>query len=286
VTLVVTGASGLLGAAVLAELGSGTRAVGWSSAEVDVRDADAVRRAFGEVRPSLCVHCAAIASATRSEDDPALAWAVNAEGTRHVAEACAGHGTRLVHISTDWVFDGTRPDGTGEDAPTAPLQVYGRTKLAAEGFALRVPETLVVRVPLLYGAGGEHRRTWPQEVAERLTRGERCPADAREVRYPVLAGDVARTLAALVVRGASGVVHVAPREGITKHAWARLLARRLGLYERLVEPAAPVAGGPPRPRHARLLTPVLDRLAIPPPPGVTEAMDRVVAALGDPAVRA
>ncbi|HEX8206095.1 MAG TPA: SDR family oxidoreductase, partial [Solirubrobacteraceae bacterium] len=285
VTVLVTGASGLLGAAVLAAPPSATGAVGWSSADVDVRDGDAVRRAFGDLGPSCCVHCAAIASATRCEDDPALAWAVNAQGTAHVARACAEHGTRLVHISTDWVFDGTRPDGVGEDAPTAPLQVYGRTKLAAEGLALRVPGALVVRVPLLYGAGSGHRPTWPQEVAERLTRGERCSADAREVRYPTLAGDVARTLVALVERGASGVVHVAPREGITKHAWALLLARRLGLDESLVEPGAPVAGGPPRPRHARLLTPVLDRLAIPPPHGVREALGRVAAALGEAAVR-
>jgi dTDP-4-dehydrorhamnose reductase len=282
VTVLVTGATGLLGAAVAAELGD---AVGWSSADVDVRDGAAVREAFARVGPALCVHCAAIASATRSEASPELAWATNAEGTRHVAEACAEGGARLVHVSTDWVFDGTRPSGVAEDDPPSPLQVYGRTKLAAEGFALGVPGALVVRVPLLYAAGDVVRPTWPQEVVGRLSRGEPCPADAREVRYPALVDDVARTLRELVERRAAGVVHVAPREGLTKHEWALLLARRLGLDAELVE-VAPPGGGPPRPRHARLLTPALARLGIAPPPGVRDRLERVAALLGAAAARA
>lgn len=114
-SVVVTGASGMLGSAVLARCGGSSQASGWqlrgeasepSLRQVDITDADAVDAAFDDLAPALCVHCAAIADVDRCEAEPELAEAVNVRGTANVAAAAARHSARLILISSDYVFDG------------------------------------------------------------------------------------------------------------------------------------------------------------------------------------
>ncbi|MGW0414515.1 dTDP-4-dehydrorhamnose reductase [Streptomyces collinus] len=156
-TWLITGAGGMLGQDVLARLRrDGERAVGLARGELDIADADAVREAVAAHRPGIVVNCAAWTAVDDAEAHEAEALRVNGDGPGRLAEACAGSGARLVHVSTDYVFAGDVTAPYAEDAPTAPRGAYGRTKLAGERAVLAaLPEAgYVVRTAWLYGAGG------------------------------------------------------------------------------------------------------------------------------------
>jgi len=156
-TWLVTGSGGQLGTELLELLTGGQdTVVGVDRGDLDVTDRTAVHQLVGEVRPDVVVNCAAYTAVDRAESDPEAAMAVNGAAPGHLASAVAAHGSRLLHVSTDYVFAGDADRPYAEDAPTSPQSVYGVTKLAGERAVL---ETLplggfVVRTAWLYGAHG------------------------------------------------------------------------------------------------------------------------------------
>ena len=228
--ILVTGASGFLGSRVLALLGAATgwhhRHAGPNTVAVDITDAAEVERYFSENHVDVCIHCAANPNVNSCEADPIAAERLNVEGTRHVAAACSTAKARLIHISTDYVFDGARESYCEEDPP-APLQVYGRTKAQGEALAAAVPGSLIVRLPLLYGP----------EFAAKLRAGEEAALDDTAWRQPTHVDDAAAVLARLVDAKLAGILHVAADKGTTKYAWALRLAPDPGKIHR--SPPAP-----------------------------------------------
>ena len=170
--ILVTGAGGQLGRQILERAGNGElehTTVGATSAELDITDPAAVAAA---VMPGMVVvNCAAYTAVDAAETDEDRAMAVNADGPRNLAEACARVGARLVHISTDYVFDGTSTTPYEPDAPTAPQSAYGRTKLAGEQAVLRaLPTAHVVRTAWVYtGSGSDFVSTMRRLEGERDT---------------------------------------------------------------------------------------------------------------------
>lgn len=154
--ILVTGAGGQLGRQIL-DLASGgdreDRAIGVGSAELDVTDASAVAEA---IEPSMIViNCAAYTAVDAAEIDIDRATAVNSDGPRNLARACAEMGARLVHVSTDYIFDGTGTRPYEPDDAPAPRSVYGRTKLAGERAVLaELPTANVVRTAWVYTGTG------------------------------------------------------------------------------------------------------------------------------------
>ncbi|WP_206511278.1 dTDP-4-dehydrorhamnose reductase [Rhodococcus sp. BGS-1C] len=154
--ILVTGAGGQLGRQIL-DLASGGdrtgRTVGVGSAELDITDTSAVADA---IEPSMIViNCAAYTAVDAAETDIDRATAVNTDGPRNLARACAASGARLVHVSTDYVFDGTATTPYEPDDAPAPQSVYGRTKLAGERAVLaELPTANVVRTAWVYTGTG------------------------------------------------------------------------------------------------------------------------------------
>ena len=169
---------------------------------LDVRDRDAVAAMVAGVRPDVIVNCAAYVDVEACETNRDLAFAVNADGVRNLIET----GVRIVHISTDYVFDGAARQPYAEDAATHPINVYGASKLAGEKFAAG---QLVVRSSGLYGvaatrAKGNFVRTMLQLGR---VKGE-VSVVTDQVLAPTSTDDLARALWPLVDAGARGVYHV------------------------------------------------------------------------------
>jgi dTDP-4-dehydrorhamnose reductase len=248
----ITGSSGYLGGELARQApdttGTYLTAARPGAVRLDVRDADAVARLVAEVRPSVVIHTA------YSEAGDDAARAVNVGGARNVARAAADAGAQLVHVSTDLVFDGQLGRPYTEDDEPRPIMEYGRQKLAGEE-AVReaLPSTLVVRTSLIYGgprtAGSSRHERVVLDAAVGVT-SARFFSD--ELRSPVQVGDLAAALLTLASSGATGVLHAAGADGVSRHEFARLVAAAAGRDPDALESALAAEHPDPRPRDCRL----------------------------------
>ena len=209
----LTGSEGQLGLALRARLEARGEIVFGSDRELDVADVELMDRAIGSLEggpPDVLVNAAALTQVDRCEREPELATRVNARAPAGLAEICLRQRVRLVHVSTDYVFDGKAAHPYSEDAAPSPTSVYGRTKWEGER-AVRAldPSALVVRTSWVFGRG-RNFVVAILEQARRVAGGEgvlRVVDDQRG--RPTYAFDLAAGIEHLVERGARGVYHVA-----------------------------------------------------------------------------
>jgi dTDP-4-dehydrorhamnose reductase len=263
-TLLITGASGLLGAHLLRQLAAeGEQAVAWSGTRggelfgfplrpVDLTDADAVAEAFRAARPAAVIHAAALARIADCAREPERARSVNALATARLAELCAAAGARLAHVSTDLVFDGERAPYRESDEPT-PLSAYGRAKAEGERAVLAHPGHCVARLSLLYGPSLTGRSFFDEQVSA-LRAGRPVKLFTDEWRTPLDLPTAARALLELAGAEVSGVLHLGGPERLSRHELGLLLAEALGADPALVVPARrqDVPAAEPRPRDTSL----------------------------------
>ena len=153
--LLVTGAKGMLGSELVQLMAPDHEALGIDIAELDLTDVPATLAFFADWKPEVVINCAAYTAVDRAEAEPELAYQVNGLAAWAVAEACKRAGAQLVHISTDYVFDGANPGGYDEAALPRPLSVYGASKHYGEVCVQRtLPDCYLVRTQWLYGHGG------------------------------------------------------------------------------------------------------------------------------------
>lgn len=238
--LLVLGAAGQIGGELCR--------IGWPAryqltavdrAEVDITQQEAVIAAVARERPDVIINAAAYTAVDRAESEPDAAWAVNAAGPGHLAAACKPAGIPLIHISTDYVFDGSKPGPYFEDDPVNPLGVYGRSKEAGDR-AIReaLSEHVILRTAWVYSAHGHNFvRTMLRLASERPVL--RVVAD--QIGSPTSAADAARAIAAIVPRIAAGeaswgTYHFAGAGAVSWHGFA----------EAIFDLAAPWRGRPPR----------------------------------------
>jgi dTDP-4-dehydrorhamnose reductase len=236
--VLITGASGLLGTALLREAPkSGVTVVaGYNrhtlqgGVQMNITKFDEVETAIRRVAPDSVIHAAAFTDVDACEAEPQRAWEVNALGTKHVTDACDKHGAKVVYISTDYVFDGENGPYSEED-PTHPINIYGESKLAGEQFALSHPHNAVARVCVLYGLEKPNFVTW---VINALRTNTPINVVSDQINTPTYAGSCARALLRLCELDLSGVYHVAGREQISRYAFAREIADVFGLDKKLI----------------------------------------------------
>ncbi|WP_330266959.1 dTDP-4-dehydrorhamnose reductase [Streptomyces griseorubiginosus] len=252
-TWLVTGAGGMLGQDVLARLAqSGERYVALDRKALDLTDADAVRAALDEHRPAVVVNCAAWTAVDDAETREAEALAINGDGPRNLAEACARTGAVLLHVSTDYVFAGDAQEPYAEDAPTAPRSAYGRTKLAGEKAVLATERGYVVRTAWLYGTGG------PNFVKTMIKlEGVKDTLDVVDDQrgQPTWSADLAGLLVelglgALAGTAPAGVYHGTNSGETTWHGFTQEIFRLLGTDPDRVRPTTSEAFVRPAPRPA------------------------------------
>jgi dTDP-4-dehydrorhamnose reductase len=247
---IVFGAGGLLARELVPQLLRG----GWGVAalvrsDCDVRSRASVEAQVARIRPDVIINCAAYTHVDKAEREEELAFTVNAEGAGHVAVAAASRGARLLHISTDYVFDGQSRRPYREDERPSPLGAYGRTKLAGEQ---RVTEAggdaLIVRTGELYGTGG---RNFFDTILGRVQAAAPVRVVDDQIVSPTWTRELAAQLVALAESDAPGGVYHATSSGeVSWYGAARAAVGALGLREDLVVPISTAAFGSATPRPA------------------------------------
>lgn len=283
----VLGANGQLGADVCGAFqAAGHEVVGLTRPAADITDADAVLRALEGVAPDVVINAAGRTDVDGCEGDPVGAFAVNAAGARNVAVAARELGFALVHLSTDYVFDGTKGAPYVEEDCPSPLNVYGVTKLAGEHFVRSVaPRHLIVRTSGLYGArpaagkGGVNFVVLMLKLARE--RGEvRVVADQRV--SPTYTVDLARQLVGVVAAGVEGTVHATSAGECSWYEFAAKIFELAGVRVRL-EPttAAELGRAARRPGYSVLDNARLRALGLDLMPVWEDGLRRFLEALGE-----
>ncbi|GAC1640505.1 MAG: dTDP-4-dehydrorhamnose reductase [Candidatus Dormibacteraceae bacterium] len=202
------GAAGQLGSELTRLIGKGS---GLTREEVSVTDPQAVDALLSSRRPDLVFNCAAYNAVDRAEAERELAHAVNSEGPANVAMSCARHGIRLVHFSTNFVFDGALGRPYVETDEPHPLSVYGSSKLEGEQRVLELlPEALVIRTSAVFGDTGSAIKggSFPERMVTRARLGQPLRVVADQRVNPTYAGDLAPAAIELAKSRLEGVVHL------------------------------------------------------------------------------
>ncbi len=227
--ILVFGGTGMLGRAVVAEARSRSLPVlGLSHEQADIRDRARLLYWMDAFHPELIVNCAAYTKVDACEGDGrGLAFAINGEAVDNVVAAAGARGAKLVHISTDYVFDGNRREGVRpykEDDPTGPLSVYGQSKLDGERRALAYDRSTVVRTSWLFGPGGPN---FVATIVRLIESGQPLRVVRDQLGAPTYTLFLARAVLDLAAENVLGIVHYRNREPAS---WYDLACEIAGLW--------------------------------------------------------
>ena len=226
--LLVTGAAGMLGTDVVT-VAACHDVVALARADLDITHADAVRAAVRDVRPDAVINCAAWTNVDLAESEEEQATLINGDGAGHLAAAAAEVGAHIVHVSTDYVFNGAATTPYPEDAPTGPIGAYGRTKLAGELAVAEAatPGFAIVRSAWLFGPHGKNFvDTMLRLGAER----DELTVVDDQLGCPTYTGHLAPALVEIAVARTRGVLHVAGGGSCTWWELACATFERAGLH--------------------------------------------------------
>ncbi len=248
--LLILGASGLLGSKLFSEAAGRYEVRGtynpqvdgrtaWRLESLDIGSKDEVDRLFERLRPECVILAAAMTNVDACEKQAAMANRVNAAGPELVARACKRLGVKLLHVSTDYVFDGSKSRPYTEDDVPRPISVYGSTKLAGERAVLStLPGSIVARPAVLYGWNPiENKENFVVWVLKKLRAKQKATLFEDQWISPTFADDLAGTLVQLLEKDVSGVWHVSGPDCLDRPACGRMIAEAFGLDAGLIVPA-------------------------------------------------
>jgi dTDP-4-dehydrorhamnose reductase len=260
VRALITGGAGQLASDLAGLLEDDARAL--TREQLDICDEQSVERAYHEVEPDVVINCAAFHNLGACERDPDRAWSVNVEAVRGLAR----RGVRLVHISTNYVFDGRREEPYGEEDLPAPRSVYALSKLAGEYAALAYGErSLIVRTAGLYGRHGSASKggNFVERMLARAREQGMLSVVADQRLQPTFTADLAAAIIEAIRAGAEGVVHLTASGSCSWYEFTRAIMAQAGL-EVPIEATATVVGadGVDRPLNGVLARPRADALGL------------------------
>ena len=244
--ILITGASGLLGLNIALEAADQHMVFGqvnsnlikaetFTVLQTNLLEPGAVKRLLDQTQPDWVIHCAALANLEACEQNPELAWELNTAVPRKLAELCQQGGARLIHVSTDAVFDG-QTGGYSEEDPPSPVGIYTQTKYQAElAVVAENPSAIIARVNL-FGWSLFGRRSLAEFFVNNLTAGKPVMGFTDVYFCPLLVNDVAHIFFRMLDLQLSGLYHVLSRESLTKYDFGLCIARKFGLNSELIAP--------------------------------------------------
>ncbi|MBZ5682147.1 MAG: dTDP-4-dehydrorhamnose reductase [Acidobacteriia bacterium] len=244
--VIILGASGLLGQALMREW-TDDEVVGLGSRDVDIRDLRRVMEVVEEWRPEWIVLAAAYTDVDGCESNRELAFSVNRDGAVNVAEAARNAGTRLLFLSSDYVFDGKQQHPYEADHARNPQSVYGRSKAEAEvRLAQLMPACCIVRTSWMFGVGG---KCFPDTILKLAATRPAIDVVNDQRGSPTFTVDLARAIIQLCHKDASGIVHVTNRGSCSWFEFAVEIVKTAGLRTE-VRPVSSAQMARPAPRPA------------------------------------
>ncbi len=213
--ILLTGSAGMLGSALREVLARGHEVLALGKSELDITDSKAVEEKIAELKPDVVVNAAAYTAVDACEEQEELATQINGEAVGYLAAACQQSGAKLIHFSTDYVFDGENAKGYAEDAPPNPVNAYGRSKLAGEQAILKSGcEFVIIRTSWLYGPNGKNFVKTMLELGQKQTE---VKVVADQTGCPTYTVELAEAVGGLVASGETGIYHLTNTSSTT---WA------------------------------------------------------------------
>ena len=249
--ILLLGHKGMLGSDLLTKLSREHKVVGMDKEEIDIVSADECENAIREASFDIVINAAAYTNVDGCETDREGCFAVNAEAVKNIAEACRNTKTRIIHFSTDYVFDGTAREPYKEDASCNPINVYGESKLAGERYLQTLSDNyLLIRTSWLYGIKGKNfvkaileKAEAKKYIADTMNKTN-AKADGPstlsvvddQVGSPTYTKDLAAAVSVLIEKNAQGIFHVTNRGSCTWHQFAVKILKETGYDNIVVEP--------------------------------------------------
>lgn len=213
---------------------SGWRVVAPSHSQMDITSEQEVKRAFDDFKPNFVINCASTGDVDRCEREPEWAFSVNELGPRLLTRACVQTGAEMVHTSTDYVFDGTKPGFYTQEDDPKPQSVYGQSKLAGEIAVREEAQTsYIVRTSWLFGVGGKN---FGSRILEYASKTKKLKGVIDQTSIPTYAPDLARRIKEIVELGAHGLYHGTNSGVGTWYDFAKLAFELAGVNDVEIEP--------------------------------------------------
>ena len=223
---------------------------------IDITSKKDVRQAVVKYEPDVLVNCAAMTNVDVCESERELAWKINVTGVEHLIDAAKVHGSAIVHVSTDYIFDGRAGPYTEDDRPN-PLSYYGKSKLASEN-ALRASgvQFLIARTMVLYGYAPAVKPNFVLWLVQSLEKGTSVRIVDDQMGNPTFVDDLAYGLLRAIELGKTGIFNLAGREIVSRYDFALSVAKVFGLDASLISPikTSQLQQPAPRPMKSGLVT--------------------------------
>jgi len=232
--ILVTGHKGMLGSDLVEVLGRDHEVSGIDRDEFDIASAEDCLRVVGEFSPQVIVNAAAYTDVDGCETNRDACFAVNAEGVRNIASACKGRNTKVVHYSTDYVFDGTKREPYIEDDPCRPINVYGESKRKGEEALIETAEDhVLIRTAWLYGRQGKN---FVKAILAKAKEDGKLRVVDDQIGSPTYSLDLAQATKLLVELDCRGIYHITNRGVCSWFQFARRILEYAQLSDVIMEP--------------------------------------------------
>jgi dTDP-4-dehydrorhamnose reductase len=227
--VLVTGATGFIGKNIVKNFSTEFETIGTFYSKkkknhifLDITDPEGVSMVFGEVKPEVVIHSAALPNVNYCETNKLLAKKINFTGSKNILNSCKSHGAKLIFISTDYIFDGEEGPYT-EEAETNPLNYYGKLKLETE-LEIRgiLKDYLIIRTTNVYGYDPESKN-FVMFVIENLKEGKNVIVPNDQFGNPTYVEDLSKAILELVLKGKVGVYNVAGPDNINRVEFAKII---------------------------------------------------------------
>ena len=250
--VLVFGAKGMLGSAIMDSLSSSFELVGFGHEELDVTDEKATRRAISDLEPGIVIHAAAYTDVDGCETNPEESYRVNGQGTLYVVQACRETKSRLVYLSTDYVFDGKTSRPYREEDPVNPINVYGKSKLQGEQHVSRLlTDFIIIRTQWLFGKTGKNFVT---TVLDSARDGKPMTIIRDQIGSPTYVMDLSCAISQLLRKDFRGIFHVANSSFCSWYEFAREILKLAEISHAEIIPVDGTSLGRPalRPQYSVL----------------------------------